>query len=301
MRFNALNRALLQACPGLPLRADEPMAAHTSLRIGGPAALMAFPRSPEELRLCRSLAADRGIPVLLMGNGTNLLAPDEGLAALVLCTTGMTELERTGETEITADCGVPLARLSKFAQVQGLDGLAFAHGIPGSVGGAVYMNAGAYGGEMKDVVDRTVYLDREGELCILSGSEHGFSYRRSVFFDNGGTVLRVRFRLTPGDPKAIEARMTEFAAKRRVSQPLEFPNAGSTFKRPQGYFAAALIDQCGLKGLSVGGAQVSEKHAGFLINRGGATCADMLKLMDLVRDVVQRETGILLEPEIRIL
>ncbi|MBR2667166.1 MAG: UDP-N-acetylmuramate dehydrogenase [Oscillospiraceae bacterium] len=301
MRFNALNRALLQACPGLPLRADEPMAAHTSLRIGGPAALMAFPRSPEELRLCRSLAADRGIPVLLMGNGTNLLAPDEGLAALVLCTTGMTELERTGETEITADCGVPLARLSKFAQVQGLDGLAFAHGIPGSVGGAVYMNAGAYGGEMKDVVDRTVYLDREGELCILSGSEHGFSYRRSVFFDNSGTVLRVRFRLTPGDPKAIEARMTEFAAKRRVSQPLEFPNAGSTFKRPQGYFAAALIDQCGLKGLSVGGAQVSEKHAGFLINRGGATCADMLKLMDLVRDVVQRETGILLEPEIRIL
>ncbi len=301
MNFHALSRALSAACPGLPLRTDEPMAAHTSLRIGGPAALMAFPRSPKELQLCRSLAADRGVPVLLMGYGTNLLAPDEGLAALVLCTTGMTALERTGEMEITADCGVSLAKLSKFAQAEGLDGLAFAGGIPGSVGGAVYMNAGAYGGEMKDVVARTVYLDREGELRTLIGEEHGFSYRRSVFFDNGGTVLRSRFHLTPGDPEAIGARMAEFAAKRKVSQPLEFPNAGSTFKRPPGYFAAALIDQCGLKGLSVGGAQVSERHAGFLINRGGATCADMLRLMDLVRDVVERETGIVLEPEIRIL
>ncbi len=301
MSLDALSRALPAACPGLPVRVDEPMAAHTSLRIGGPAALIAFPRSPDELRLCRNLAADHDVPVLLMGNGTNLLAPDEGLAALVLCTTGMTALERTGETELTADCGVSLAKLSKFAQVQGLDGLAFAYGIPGSVGGAVYMNAGAYGGEMKDVVDRTVYLDRAGELRILTGEEHGFSYRRSVFFDNDGTVLRTRFRLIPGDPDAIGARMRAFAAKRKVSQPLEFPNAGSTFKRPQGYFAAALIDQCGLKGLTVGGAQVSEKHAGFLINRGGATCADMLRLMDLVRDVVQRETGIVLEPEIRIL
>ena len=299
--FDKAARALREACPDLSLRVREPMAAHTSFRIGGPAALMAFPASIEELCLCRRIAEERELPVLFIGNGTNLLAPDEGLAALVVCTAGLSALTQTGKTEITAACGVSLARLAVFARDLGLAGLAFAHGIPGTVGGAVCMNAGAYGGEMKDVVVESEYLAADGKLRTLPGSEHDFSYRHSFFQENGGLVLKTRFRLTVGDRAAIGEEMAALAEKRRAKQPLEFPSAGSAFKRPPGHFAAALIDQCGLKGCSVGGAQVSEKHAGFLINRGNATCADMLRLMGHVRDTVLRETGVLLEPEIRIL
>ena len=203
---------------------------------------------------------------------------------------------------ITAEAGVPLARLADLACRQGLTGLEFAHGIPGSVGGAVCMNAGAYGGEMAQVVDEASVLFPEEGVRRLTGAELDFGYRRSLLTDRpDAVVLSAVFRLTPGDPDAIRASMRELMERRRASQPLEWPSAGSTFKRPEGHFAGTLIDQCGLKGLTVGGAQVSEKHAGFVINRGGATSADVRELMRQIRERVLAETGVRLEPEVKII
>ena len=302
MNYTSLLNDIRAALPGVAIREDEPLARHCSFRIGGPAPALLLPGSARELReLCRLLAG-KGHEPFLLGNGTNLLFPDEGLRRLVVKTcqnAGAIETE-AGTGRIRAECGATLARTAAAAQAAGLTGLEFAHGIPGSVGGGVVMNAGAYGGELKDVVVETEYLDENLKEGVLRGEEHEFSYRHSRFSEGGGVILRTTFVLTPGDPEAIAARMQELGDKRRASQPLDLPSAGSTFKRPVGGFAAALIDEAGLKGFSVGGAQVSPKHAGFVVNTGGATCADVLRLMDHIRETVLARSGIELTPEVRI-
>lgn len=300
--FDLLEKELSLRCPSLELRREEPMREHTSFRIGGPAALMALPRTEAEAGTCLTVAAELGIAPFFMGNGSNLLVRDEGARVFVLKSfDGLGTIRREGETGISAGSGALLAKLAVFAMECGLTGLEFAQGIPGTLGGAVTMNAGAYGGEMEQVVGRTRYLERDGKEGALTGGEHGFSYRHSAFSDGGRLILGSELMLKQGDPAEIKARMAELSEMRRSKQPLEYPSAGSTFKRPEGYFAAALIEQCGLKGLTVGGAQVSEKHAGFLINRGGATCGDMLRLIDKVRETVFQETGVALELEVKLL
>ena len=299
--FSTLQERLALACPGLEVRREEPMARHTSFRVGGPAALMALPRGPEEAAAAVRTARALGVTPFYMGNGSNLLVADEGWRGFVLkAFDGLGEIRVEG-TGLEAGSGVLLSRLANAALAQGLTGLEFAHGIPGSLGGGVTMNAGAYGGELCQVVVETRCLTPEGEMETVRGAEHAFGYRTSAFADGSRLILGARLTLERGDPAAIRARMDDLAARRREKQPLEWPSAGSTFKRPEGYFAAALIEQCGLKGLRVGGAQVSEKHAGFVINAGGATCADILGLMARVRSEVFARTGVTLEPEVKLL
>ena len=292
------------ALPELRVISDEPMCRHTSFHIGGPARRMAFPDRAEQLRPLLEFARSCGARPLVIGNGTNLLAPDTGLDRLVIDTTaGLRGLSAGPETgTVWAQAGVPLVRLAEFACRQGLTGLEFAHGIPGSVGGAVCMNAGAYGGEMKGVVLRASVVFPEEGVRELTGAELDFGYRHSLLTDcPDAVVLSAVFRLTPGDPETIRETMRELMARRRASQPLDLPSAGSTFKRPAGHYAGTLIEQCGLKGLTVGGAQVSEKHAGFVVNRGGASFADVTELIRQVQRRVFDQTGVTLEPEVKIL
>ena len=289
--------------PDMAYERDVPLRRYTSFRIGGAARRMAFPRSGEELVLLVSRALERGARPFVLGNGTNVLFPDEGVDRLVICTRDMAGVAASAVAgEITAECGASLAKIAVFAQKEGLTGLEFAHGIPGSLGGAVCMNAGAYGGEMAQVVKEVTVLFPEDSVKTLSGEEMAFSYRHSLLTDRPeAVVLRAAFRLQPGKPEEIRKKMDELMARRKASQPLEYPSAGSTFKRPEGYYAAALIDQCGLKGLTVGGAQVSEKHAGFVINRGSAACADVTALMAEIQRRVKAQTGVELEPEVRVI
>ena len=301
MKYSHLIADLRAAFPTLDVRENEPLARHCSFRIGGPAAVMLLPGSVDELAgLCPWLRT-RGEAPLLLGNGTNMLFPDEGLDRIVVKTVPGADSVSVDGTRVIAGAGATLAHTAAEALAAGLTGLEFAHGIPGSVGGGVLMNAGAYGGELKDVVVETEYLDDAMERRVLRGAEHDFSYRHSFFSDRGGVVLRAVFSLTPGDPGAIAGRMRELADKRRSSQPLDMPSAGSTFKRPVGGYAAALIDEAGLKGFSVGGAQVSPKHAGFVVNTGGATCGDVLRLIEHIQKTVLDRSGIALEPEVRII
>ncbi len=295
-------RRLREQLPALTILENEPMRAHCSFRIGGPARALAQPSSAEETAaLCRILR-DAGVTPLIIGNGTNLLVTDAELNRIVIqMGDNMAEAGQTGPDTLQAGCGIPLARLAQTALACGLGGMEFAHGIPGSLGGAVSMNAGAYGGEMKDIVVTTQYLDESLEVREVHGAAHDFGYRHSRFSDTGAVILASTLRLKPGDPAAIRARMAELSEKRRASQPLELPSAGSTFKRPVGGYAAALIEQAGLKGHTVGGAQVSEKHAGFVVNRGGATFDDVLRLIDHIRAEVLRTSGIELETEVKII
>ena len=287
-RLERLRDALRASCPDLELREREPMSRHTTFRIGGPARLMALPRTAEEARTAIRTAMELDAEPFFLGNGSNLLVPDEGYAGFVVKLAG--ELDQVRETGggLEAGGGVLLSRLAAAAQTAGLAGLEFAGGIPGSVGGAVTMNAGAYGGEMAQVVTSVTCLTRAGELETVPAADCGFAYRHSAFSDGARLILKAAFSLVPGEPTEIRARMDDLAARRREKQPLEWPSA-------------ALIDQCGLKGLTVGGAQVSEKHAGFVINRGGATCADVLALVDRVQEEVFRQTGVELEMEVRVL
>jgi UDP-N-acetylmuramate dehydrogenase len=301
VKYASLIQDIHSAIPALALRQQESLAKHCSFRIGGPAAVMALPGSPEELEALCVLLARKGIEPVLIGNGTNLLFPDEGLERLVIKTCPSVGGVTVRGNTVTALCGTGLARVAAAAQEAGLTGLEFAHGIPGSVGGGVVMNAGAYGGELKDVVTQTTYLDENMTRHTLRGPEHEFSYRHSFLSDKPGIVLSVTMELTPGDKEAIAARMRELAEKRRASQPLELPSAGSTFKRPATGYAAALIDEAGLKGYAVGGAQVSPKHAGFVVNTGGATCQDVLRLMEHIQKTVLSRSGVMLEPEVRII
>ena len=301
--YTELDKWIAAYLPDLKVVCDEPMSRHTSFRVGGTAKRMAFPEKGEQLVLLLETARELGASPLVIGNGTNLLAPDEGLDRLVINTTGLCRLE-AGEAPgtVTADAGVTLARLADFACRQGLTGLEFAHGIPGTVGGGVCMNAGAYDGEMKGVIRSVTVLFPEDGIRNLSNAEMDFGYRHSLLSDHpDAVVLRAEFALAPGEETAIREKMRDLMARRKASQPLEYPSAGSTFKRPTGYYAGTLIDQCGLKGLTVGGAQVSEKHAGFVINTGGATCADVLAVIRQVQERVLTEKGVRLEPEVRII
>ena len=294
-----LKKELSCACPALELLEQEPMARHTSFRIGGAVKLMARVKSEAEFAAALKIAAQNGVNPFVLGNGTNVLAGDGELDEFVILTVGgLDTLELTGETEITCGAGVPLSRMAVFAMEHSLTGLEFAHGIPGTLGGGMAMNAGAYGGEMRQVVTEVTALYPDG-IRRLTGPEAAFAYRHSRFLADGSVVLGAVVRLTPDDPAAIRARMDDLMARRKASQPLEWPSAGSTFKRPEGYFAGTLIDQTGLKGLTVGGAQVSEKHAGFVINTGNATCADVQELIRRVQEAVYRAHGVRLEPEVR--
>lgn len=299
--YEQLDEKLRDYLPDLTVERDVPMSRHTSFRIGGPARRMAYPESREQLVILLGLAQECGVEPLLLGRGSNLLVSDRGLDTLVIKTAErMTALRQVDEVTLEADAGIQLSRLAVFAQQAGLTGLEFAHGIPGSLGGAVCMNAGAYGGEMRQVITEVTALYPEG-VKRIGVEEADFAYRHSRFLEDGGIVLGARLRLQAGDPAAIREKMNELMARRKASQPLDWPSAGSTFKRPEGYFAGTLIDQTGLKGLTVGGAQVSEKHAGFVINIGGATCDDVRELIRQVQQRVYEAHGVRLEPEVRLI
>ena len=297
----ALRMLIFEKLPREIIREEELLAKHTSFRIGGPAELMVFPRDRNELQAALRCAAEAGVTPRILGAGTNVLAPDEGVRGLVICLRdafmGLTLLDGA---RIEAMSGMTLAKTAMFAARNGLSGLEFAHGIPGTVGGAIYMNAGAYGGEMRDVAVETEFMALDGTVERVCGEAQGFGYRASAFQNRPGVIVSAIFALKPGNEAEIREKIYELNERRRASQPLELPSAGSTFKRPKEGYAAALIDQAGLKGFTVGGAQVSEKHAGFVVNRGGATAADVLRLVEAVRERVLQTSGIELEPEVRL-
>lgn len=287
--------------PKMSICFEEPLSKHTSFRIGGPAEAMAFPKNREELAelLKKSCLWDRK-PVIL-GAGTNVLAPDEGMKGLIICLKDCLDgMERVDGTSIRVMAGVTMARAAVFAASQGLSGLEFAHGIPGTIGGGVYMNAGAYGGELGSLCREVELMDREGKTHVLTHEQMDFSYRHSCLEESDWIVVSALLSLEPGKEETIRARMKELQAKRLASQPLNYPSAGSAFKRPQGGYAAALIDQAGLKGFRVGDAAISEKHGGFAVNLGKATAEDMKTLLKEVSEKVEAQSGIHLEPEIRV-
>lgn len=300
---NAISE-IKKALPGMKLLENEPLSAHSSFRIGGPARAIAVPADVTSLSKICCILKEHELAPFMLGNGSNILFPDEGLAELfIVSTEKLQNLFLLPDGAIYAEAGVSLARLAGFAQQNGLKGLEFASGIPGTVGGGLRMNAGAYGGELKDVVESVVtYYLPEQALYELTNEQCDFAYRNSRFQRIGGFVLvSAVFRLEQGDGEEIAAKMRELNEKRREKQPLDLPSAGSAFKRPEGHYAAALIDQCGLKGLRVGGAQVSEKHAGFVVNVENATSHDVYDLMIQVRNTVYQKTGVPMEPEIVIL
>lgn len=285
----------------IELRFDEPMSKHTSFRIGGPAEIMAFPKNKEELSALLRTSALLDCRTAILGAGTNILAPDEGIPGLVICLKDcLGGMEQLDATTVRVMAGVTMTRAAVFVANIGLSGMEFAHGIPGTVGGGVYMNAGAYGGEIKDICKCVEVMDMEGNCRILSAEEMDFSYRHSVLEDTPGIVISADFALIQKPTAEIRAKMQELMGKRSASQPLDLPSAGSAFKRPVGGYAAALIDQTGLRGFQVGGAGVSQKHTGFVVNLGGATAQDVKTLLTQVSDRVFDATGIRLEPEVRI-
>lgn len=300
--YPAIVSRLSAALPALEIRENEPMSEHCSFKIGGPARLMLLPSSAEEAASALAILRSSGAQVLIVGSCTNLLIPDEGYpGAVVRMSKPASSMELLDAVRIRAQAGATLNALAVFAAQHELTGLEFAHGIPGSVGGGVAMNAGAYGGEMRDVLESAEYVDADDVISTLSGDALGLSYRHSAFSDTDKLITSAVFRLTPGDGEAVRARMNELIEKRRASQPLDMPSAGSTFKRPKTGYAAALIDEAGLKGLRVGGAMVSTKHAGFVVNAGGATYSDVIELMREVRRRVCEFSGVLLEPEVKII
>jgi len=287
--------------PDIEIRMNEPMSKHTSFRIGGAAEVMAFPKNKEELAKLLYTSELLDIKPAILGAGTNILAPDEGIAGIVICLkdslTGMTQLD---PTHIQVFSGVTMTKAAIFAANLGLSGMEFAHGIPGSVGGGVYMNAGAYGGEISQICQFVEVMDLHGNCKRYTNQEMLFSYRHSILEEQEGIVISAVFELIPSDSIQIRSRMKELMEKRSASQPLDLPSAGSAFKRPVGGYAAALIDAAGLKGYQVGGAAISKKHAGFAVNLSEATAADVRMLLEQVSDIVYESSGIRLEPEVRI-
>lgn len=294
-------RKVAEFCPNIRLQNNEPMAKHTSFRIGGEAEIMAFPCSIAEISQLLKVSRLLDRTPAILGAGTNVLAPDEGISGLVICLKdGMDGMERLCGNAIRVGAGVTMTRAAMFAAKQGLSGLEFAHGIPGTVGGGVYMNAGAYGGEISDICKGVRVMDMEGNLHDFTRDEMDFSYRHSRLEAMPGIVLDAVFALMPMETDQIMAKMKELMAKRSASQPLDLPSAGSAFKRPVGGYAAALIENAGLKGFQVGGAAISQKHAGFAVNLGGATAHDVEMLLAQVSEHVYEKSGIRLEPEIRV-
>lgn len=288
---NALTEA------GIEYLINEPMKKHTSFKIGGDADLFVLPKNGEEAEKAVKIAENSGLPVTVIGNGSNLLVSDYGIEGMVICLENSNEITVDGCT-VTVKSGAMLSRFAAVCAANSLTGAEFAAGIPGSIGGAVFMNAGAYGGEIKDIVKKVTAL-KGGKVRTYSAEECDFGYRKSIFLEGGYIILEAEFELKQGNEEEIRSVMKELAARRRNKQPLEFPSAGSTFKRPEGYFAGALIEGAGLKGFSVGGAQVSEKHAGFVINRGGASCEDVKALIEAVKKKVYDNSGVMLEEEIK--
>ena len=300
MNYEAFDRAVtILNCPCL---FDEPMSSHTTFRIGGPADRLVTVGTVEQLSAVLRLAREQEIPVMLLGRGSNLLVSDKGIRGVVLQLGGdfqkITLLE--DGCAVRAGAAASLRALCDFACEHGLSGLEFAFGIPGSAGGAVYMDAGAYGGEMRDVVRSVTHMTRAGELVTLQKDELEFDYRKSRYTGGEDVIVSAEFALIPGDQDAIREKMAELLNRRREKQPYDLPSAGSVFKRPKNGFAAAMIEECGLKGRRVGGAQVSEKHSGFIVNLGGAACKDVLALIEIVQEEVFKQTGTQLECEVRV-
>ena len=294
-------RKLSALLPEIEIRYGEPMAKHTSFRIGGGAEAMAFPKNREELSQLLKTSALLDVKPAILGAGTNVLAPDEGISGLVICLKDCLDgAEQLDETHIRVMAGVTMARAAVFAANLGLAGLEFAHGIPGTVGGGVYMNAGAYGGDISSVCECVEIMDYDGTIRRYCRNDMAFAYRHSILEEKDAIVISADFRLTKDSSEVIWTRMKELIAKRSASQPLDLPSAGSAFKRPVGGYAAALIDQAGLKGYQVGGAAISTKHAGFAVNVGNATAEDVKTLLKDVAEKVYDNSGIRIEPEIRI-
>ena len=292
---------MTEALPGIELRFNEPMSVHTSFRIGGPVEVMAFPKNKEELSNILKMSALLDYKPVILGAGTNVLAPDEGMQGLVICLKDCLDgMERLDDSTIRVAAGVTMTRAAVFAANLGLSGLEFAHGIPGTVGGGVYMNAGAYGGEICQVCKSVEVMDFCGNIQVFSNEEMRFSYRHSILEEQDYIVISADFVLEHRPVEEIRDKMKELMGKRSASQPLDKPSAGSAFKRPVGGYAAALIDQAGLKGYQVGGAAISIKHAGFAVNLGGATAEDVKALLTQVSNIVYEKSGIRLEPEVRI-
>lgn len=300
MQWIELEQYIAEHFPGR-YQFSAPMSQHTTFHVGGPADMLVMPATRDEVAGLIQKGREAQIPLTIMGNGSNLLVLDRGIRGLVIkLGNGLKQVQRMGCC-LYAEAGITLATLAGKAAQWGLTGLEFASGIPGTLGGAVLMNAGAYGGEIGNLVEEVTTLSLEGKQKSYKHSDCAFRYRHSLFQDTGEIVLWVKLHLTPGTTKAIRETMTDLANRRQAKQPLNYPSAGSTFKRPAGNYAAALIDQAGLRGFRIGDAQVSEKHTGFVVNRGHATAADILQLMDAVRERVHAMSGIWLEPEVRIL
>ena len=296
---NLKNKALALGCE---VKENVSMKDYTTFKTGGNCQLLISPNSTGALSEIVKECNKSDIPYTVLGNGSNVLVSDEGLNGIVIYVAdGLSKIKLLNDTTIYCEAGVKLGTLCNFALDKSLTGLEFAFGIPGSVGGAVFMNAGAYGGEMKDVVTKVYHIDKDGNEGFLIGDNLAFSYRKSAYEENGYIITGVEFSLVKGPQTEIKEKMTELLGKRKDKQPLEYPSAGSTFKRPEVGFAGAFIEECGLKGKQIGGAMVSEKHAGFIINYDNATTDDILKLMDYIKETVKKEKGVLLTPEVRFL
>lgn len=282
---------------GIEVLFDEPMSRHTTFKIGGNADMFIIVKDREELAFCVQNAKKQGVPYYICGNGSDLLVSDAGIEGAVISTEMLKGINITGDF-VTVEAGNSVQSLCTAVMHKGLSGLEFAFGIPGTVGGAVYMNAGAYGGEIKDTIVSATYLDKSGEIKEISKEEMELSYRKSVFQENGGIILSAVFRLKKDDPDEILKKMNGYMERRKEKQPLEFPSAGSVFKRPEGNYAGTLIEKSGLKGAKCGGAEVSEKHAGFIVNTGGATSKDVKDLIKIIKDKVFKDSGIVLETEV---
>lgn len=299
MVFERFKNWLNENMPGC-FRENEPMKAHTSFRIGGPADILVIPSDANQLEKVVKEARTEGIPLTIIGNGSNVLVKDKGIRGVVVkLGNALRSMECRGD-KLNAEAGVSLAAIANKAAACGLTGLEFAVGIPGSLGGAVFMNAGAYDGEMRKVVAQVTVLTVEGKIEVLSNEDLEFGYRHSSIQDNGAIIISVEMQLAKGDINEIRAKMADFTKRRTTKQPLDIPNAGSMFRRPPGYYAGTLIEEAGLKGYMVGDAQVSTKHAGFVVNVGNATAADVLRLIGEVQDKVYAHAGVRLEPEVRI-
>lgn len=294
--------AELQALVGKEhVYADEPMKNHTTFRVGGSARFFVEPQTTEALSDVLALAQKRQIPYYIVGNGSNLLVSDTGYDGLIIHLFKNMSEAKAKEDRLILQAGVLLTRAASLARKEGLTGLEFASGIPGTIGGAVVMNAGAYGGEMKDVVREVTVLKEDGGVAVYSGEEMNFGYRRSRVTEEGGIVLGAVLELQKGDPEKIQQRMDQLREQRQLKQPLEYASAGSTFKRPEGYFAGKLIQDAGLRGFRIGDAQVSEKHCGFVVNRGNATAAQLVQLIREVQKKVYETSGVRLETEVKLL
>ena len=301
MDLTNLQQRFAEIVADLPFRFNEPMSDHTSFRIGGKAEIMVFPQDVEQLRYIVVKSGLLDCKIAILGAGTNVLAPDEGMPGIVICLKdALSGIEMLDGHRIRCMAGVTMTRAAVFAANNGLSGMEFAHGIPGTVGGGVYMNAGAYDGEISKICSCVQVMDREGNIRILDNDSLEFSYRHSALCQSDEVIISADFQLQPGCVGDIRDKMKDLMARRSSSQPLDMPSAGSAFKRPEGHYAAALIDQAGLKGLRVGGAEVSRKHAGFIVNCGNASAQDVKELIQLVSDRVRLVFDVILEPEVRI-